>query len=52
MENISGEGLRKMYKELTRKENWDHKCEICNIPEILHKGVCTRTTGIGKKDYE
>ena len=38
--------------ELNRKENWDSKCEMCKMPEILYKEVCTRTTEAGKIDYE
>ena len=38
--------------ELNRKENWDSKCEMCKMPEILHKGACTRTTEAGTIDYQ
>ena len=50
-ENINDEELRKIYKELTRKENWDRKCEMCKMPEILHKGACTRTTEVGETEF-
>ena len=52
VENFSDEDLRKIYMELNRKENWDSKCEMCKMPEILHKGVCTRTTEAGTIDYQ
>ena len=52
LENISEEELRKRWNELTRKENWDRECEMCKMPEILHKGACTRTTEAGTIDYE
>ena len=52
VENFSDEDLRKIYMELNRKENWDSKCEMCKMPEILHKGACTRTTEAGTIDYQ
>ena len=44
--------LEKIYAELYRKESWDSECEMCKIPEILHKEACTRTTEVGTIDYQ
>ena len=38
--------------ELYRKESWDSECEMFKMPEILHKGACTRTTEVGTIDYQ
>ena len=52
VENFSEEELRKIWNELTMKENWDRECEMCKMPEILHKGACARTTEAETIDYQ
>ena len=51
VENFSEEELRKRWNELTRKENWDNECELCRMPEILHKGVCARKREVGEAEF-
>ena len=52
VENFSDEDLRKIYKELYRKESWDSECKMCRMPEILHKVACNKTTEEGTIDYQ
>ena len=49
VENFSEEDLIKIYKELTRKNSWNYECELCEMPEMLHTGVCTREIEIGEE---
>ena len=51
VENCSEEELRKRYSELTDKDSWDSKCELCDMPDLLHKGACTRKTEIGETGF-
>ena len=39
VESFSEEELMKKWSELGRKESWDEKCEMCKMPEILHKDI-------------
>ena len=48
VENFSEEELRKKWNESTRKESWDNECETCRMPEMLHKGACTKKTEVGE----
>ena len=51
VENFSEEELRMRYRELTYKDSWDSECELCDMPDLLHNGVCTRATEIGEIEY-
>ena len=51
VENLSEEELRKKWKELTRKEGWDNERETYRMPEMLHKGACTRKTEVGEAEF-
>ena len=51
VENFSEEELRKKWNELTRKESWDNECETCRMPEMLHKGACTRKTEVNEAEF-
>ena len=50
--NFSDEDIRKKYMELYRKESWDSECEMCKMPEILHKGECSRKTEVITIDHQ
>ena len=52
VESFREEELRNKFNELTRKQSWDYACKLCKMPEILPKGACSRTTEVGKIDYE
>ena len=51
VESYSEKELRKRYRELTDKDSWDSECELCDMPDLLHNGACTRTTEIGETEY-
>ena len=52
VENFSEEELIKRWNELNRKErDWDKECEMCQMPEMLHTGACTRKTEIGEAEF-
>ena len=50
VETYPEETLRKLYKNLEDKEDWDNVCELCTLPTMLHAdaqgnrihGACTR----------
>ena len=48
VESFSEEELRKRWNELSRKESWDNEWETCRMPEMLHKGPCTRKTDLNE----
>ena len=44
--------LRKLFIDLSHKDDWDEECELCRMPTLLHRdtsgkrilGSCTRRT--------
>ena len=50
VENFSKDELRMKWNEIIRKESWDNEWETCRIPEMLHKGACTRKTEVGEAE--
>ena len=44
--------LRKLFIDLSNKDDWDEECELCRMPTLLHRdttgkrilGSCTRRT--------
>ena len=48
VESFSEEELRKRCNELTLRESWDNEYESFKMPELLHKGACTKKTAVGK----
>ena len=51
VESFSEEALRKLFNDLSRKESWDAECETCRMPEMLHKGPCTRKTEVSEAEF-
>ena len=51
VENFSDEALRKLFCDLSHKEYWDKECSLCNMPELLHKGLCSRKTEVGEAEH-
>ena len=51
VESFSEEALRKLFNDLSRKESWDAECETCSMPEMLHKGPCTRKTEVSEAEH-
>ena len=52
VETYGEDMLRKLFSELSHKEDWDEECELCRMPTLLHcdtndkriLGSCTRRT--------
>ena len=42
VESFSDDELVKRWSSLVRKEDWDEECEMSKMPNMLHKGPCTR----------
>ena len=36
---------------MRRKENWDEECEMCKMPDMLHKGPCLRKAEVSAAEY-
>ena len=36
----------KRWNALTRRDDWIEECEMCRMPSMLHKGLCTRKEGL------
>ena len=51
VESFSEDALRKLFNDLSKKEYWDAECEMCSMPQMLHKGPCTRKTEVSEADY-
>ena len=51
VENFSDEALRKLFCDLSHKEYWDKECSLCHMPELLHKGLCSRKTEVGEAEH-
>ena len=34
-----------------KKKNWDDACEMCKMPDILHKGPCSRKTEVSEAEH-
>ena len=50
VETFGEDVLRKLFIDLSHKEDWDEECELCSMPRLLHRdtsgkrilGSCTR----------
>ena len=50
VETFGDDALRKLYLDLSHKDDWDEDCELCRMPTLLHRdttgkriqGSCTR----------
>ena len=51
VETFGEDTLRKLYCDLSHKEDWDEECSLCSMPTMLHKGPCTRKTEIGEAEH-
>ena len=51
VESFSEDALRKLFNDLSKKEYWDAECEMCSMPQMLHKGSCTRKTEVSEAEY-
>ena len=58
VESFGDDALRKLYLDLTQKDDWDDDCELCRMPTLLHSdttgkrihGACTRRTELTEAD--
>ena len=58
VETFGDDALRKLYLDLTQKDDWDDDCELCRMPTLLHSdttgkrihGACTRRTELTEAD--
>ena len=52
VETFGEDTLRKLFCDLSHKEDWDEECSLCSRPTLLHRdtsgkrilGSCTRRT--------
>ena len=51
VESFSEDALRKLFWDLSNKEYWDKECSLCHMPELLHKGSCSRKTEVGEAEH-
>ena len=51
VESFSEDALRKLFNVLTNKEYWDEECPLCSMPQMLHKGPCTRKSEVGEAEH-
>ena len=51
VESFSEDALRKLFNDLSKKEYWDAECEMCSMPQMLHKGPCTRKTEVSEAEH-
>ena len=51
VESFSEDALRKLFNDLSKKEYWDAECEMCSMPQMLHKGPCTRKTEVSEAEF-
>ena len=42
IDSFSENELMTRYNILTNKEKWLERCEMCDLPGMLHRGPCTR----------
>ena len=50
VETFGEDVLRKLFIDLSHKDDWDEECELCRMPTLLHRdttgkriqGSCTR----------
>ena len=36
VETFGDDALRKLYLDLSQKDDWDEDCELCRMPTLLH----------------
>ena len=51
VESFSEDALRKLFNDLSKKEYWVAECEMCSMPQMLHKGPCTRKTEVSEAEF-
>ena len=51
VESFGEDALRKLFEDLSHKEYWDEECSLCSMPQMLHKGPCTRKTEVGEAEH-
>ena len=51
VESFSEEALRKLFGDMSHKEYWDKECDLCYMPEMLHKGSCSRKAEVGEAEH-
>ena len=42
VETYGEDMLRKLFSELSHKEDWDEECELCRMPTLLHRDKLVR----------
>ena len=51
VESFSEDALRKLFDDLSKKEYWNEECPLCSMPQMLHRGPCTRKTEVGEAEH-
>ena len=51
VESFGEDALRKLFEDLSHKECWDEECSLCSMPQMLHKGPCTRKSEVGEAEF-
>ena len=51
VESFGEDALRKLFCDLSHKEDWDEECSLCSMPTLLHKGSCSRKAEIGEAEH-
>ena len=51
VESFGEDALRKLFCDLSHKEDWDEECSLCSMPTLLHKGSCSRKTEVREAEH-
>ena len=58
VESFGDYALRKLYCDLSHKEDWDEECSLCSMPTLLHRdpggkriGSCSRKTEVREAEH-
>ena len=58
VESFGEDALRKLFCDLSHKEDWDEECSLCSMPTLLHCdtsgkriGSCSRKTEVSQAEH-
>ena len=51
IDSFCDDELMNRYNVLTDKEKWLQRCEMCDLPGMLHRGLCTRQEETMEYEY-